>query len=80
MNGLFKASDDPELQLALAISKSLHEAEQIEQLDEVEALAAAAGQPIIITSEEERRKTLQSFGFTTNKPILETNVRSKKSM
>ena len=76
---MFQVScNDEKTEVALALSKSLHEFQQNEQLDEIQALAEAAGEPIIITSEEERRTVLQNFGFTSNESVVKTKVKTKK--
>ncbi|XP_063982788.1 uncharacterized protein LOC135165435 [Diachasmimorpha longicaudata] len=63
--------DDPDIQLALALSKSLNEAQELEKLDEAIALAADEDDTIPEMTASQRRSTLMSFGFSTNKPTGE---------
>ncbi|XP_024936852.1 uncharacterized protein LOC107263716 isoform X4 [Cephus cinctus] len=71
---------DPQLDLALALSISLHEMQQNEQLEEAETLAGDPSQPLPDIGEEKRRITLQNFGFFTEKPVIShpTTVSSKR--
>lgn len=80
---MFKISEkDPQLQLALALSMSLHEAQMSEEIEEAHLLEGEPFFPINGEISEERRKTLQNFGFTTNKPAVAACVsnKSRKSM
>lgn len=63
---------------------SLHEAQVNEEIEDAHLLAGEPFVPVNNTEiSEERRKTLQNFGFTTNKPMLASTSgigRSRKSM
>lgn len=67
-------SEDPNVQLALALSESLQEAQNLEELD---AAIALAGEEILLSSSQ-RQNTLKNFGFLTNKPAVEVTERPKK--
>ncbi|XP_014483996.1 PREDICTED: uncharacterized protein LOC106749241 isoform X2 [Dinoponera quadriceps] len=66
--------DDPDLQLALALSKSLYEKEEIEILDEAEIIAISSSPSLPDNNKEGfQRTTLQNFGFTSNRSVSPTN-------
>ncbi|KAF7997788.1 hypothetical protein HCN44_009186 [Aphidius gifuensis] len=67
----FMPEGDPDIQLAKALSISLQEMEQIEELDNAVAMVAEPDDKFIEMSSSLRRSTLQSFGFKTNKPQAE---------
>ncbi|XP_058805698.1 uncharacterized protein LOC131672475 isoform X2 [Phymastichus coffea] len=70
----FSTKDDPQLQLGLAMSESLHEAEKMIKLKEAAFLAGIPMEYVTEMNDEERKKTLQSFGFTTNKSIADIST------
>lgn len=62
------------------MSESLYEAEKMVQLEEAAYLAGIPPEHIREMNDQERRKTLQSFGFTSNKPVLDAPInRQRKS-
>lgn len=67
----FMPEGDPDIHLAKALSISLQEMEQIEELDKAVAMVAEPDDNFIEMSSSLRRSTLQSFGFKTNKPQSE---------
>ncbi|CAD6241648.1 GSCOCG00009323001-RA-CDS, partial [Cotesia congregata] len=67
-------SEDPNVQLALALSESLKEAQDLEELD---AAIALTGEEILLSSSQ-RQNTLKNFGFLTNKQTVEVIERPKK--
>ncbi|XP_046418369.1 uncharacterized protein LOC124178782 isoform X1 [Neodiprion fabricii] len=70
---------DPQLQIALALSMSLHEAQLMEEIEDAHLLVGEPCPSSYGEMTEERRKTLQNFGFTTNKPAtVSTSNKSKK--
>ncbi|XP_034946991.1 MATH and LRR domain-containing protein PFE0570w [Chelonus insularis] len=72
-------SNDPDVELAIALSKSLSEAQEIEDLEEAVVLAAESDEKILEMSSSQRKSTLVNFGFITNKPIvLDSNEKPKK--
>ncbi|XP_029666378.1 uncharacterized protein LOC115237462 isoform X2 [Formica exsecta] len=65
--------DDPDLQLALALSKSLYEKEEMEEWDEAQIVAISSSSSLPDNNAEYSQKaTLQSFGFTSSKNISPT--------
>ncbi|XP_048505829.1 uncharacterized protein LOC105684682 isoform X1 [Athalia rosae] len=64
------SNKDPQLQLALALSMSLHEAEVNEEIDDAYVLAGETSFSMNEKTSDDRRETLQMFGFTTNKPVV----------
>ncbi|KAK0157721.1 hypothetical protein PV328_011424 [Microctonus aethiopoides] len=67
--------DDPDIQLAIALSRSLSEIEERENFDEALALAAESNENLLQMSSTQRKSTLQNFGFITNKqPIVESTI------
>ncbi|XP_070155029.1 uncharacterized protein MAL8P1.12 isoform X2 [Polyergus mexicanus] len=65
--------DDPDLQLALALSKSLYEKEEMEEWDEAQIVAISSSLSLPDSNAEYSQKaTLQSFGFTSSKNISPT--------
>ncbi|XP_015126454.1 uncharacterized protein LOC107048020 [Diachasma alloeum] len=74
--------DDPDIQLALALSMSLNEVERLEQMDEAIALAAEQDDKVLEMTSSQRKSTLVSFGFSTNKPVsgIERPRRVKKPL
>lgn len=79
----FQAShNDPDLQLALALSKSLYEKE-MEEWDEAQIIAISSSSPLPDNNVENAYKTtLQNFGFTSNRNVLASTWpnKTKKSM
>ncbi|XP_046740080.1 uncharacterized protein LOC124407705 [Diprion similis] len=70
---------DPQLQIALALSMSLHEAQLMEEIEDAHLLVGEPSPSSYGEMTEERRKTLQNFGFTTNKSAtVSTSNKSKK--
>ncbi|KMQ91003.1 structure-specific endonuclease subunit slx4 [Lasius niger] len=62
--------EDPDLQLALALSKSLYEKEEMEEWDEAQIVAISSSSSLPDSNAEYPQKaTLQSFGFTSNRNI-----------
>ncbi|KAL6428122.1 hypothetical protein ACFW04_008470 [Cataglyphis niger] len=67
------SSNDPDLQLALALSKSLYEKEEMEEWDEAQIVAISSNSLLSDNNAEYSQKTtLQSFGFTSNRNISPT--------
>ena len=58
------------LQVALALSKSLHEADQIKEFDEMKALVEPSGGSLVTDDDLERRKMLQSFALDCDKSVV----------
>ncbi|XP_011310846.1 uncharacterized protein mus312 [Fopius arisanus] len=73
-------TDDPDIQLALALSKSLEEVEKLEELDEAIALAAGTDDKVLEMTRSQRRSTLVSFGFSTSKPAAEMPRKKRKKV
>ncbi|XP_057335232.1 protein PFC0760c-like [Microplitis mediator] len=82
----FKKADlkagDPDVQLALALSESLQEAQNLEEFDAAVALAAASADdlglgPLEMTSSQ-RKSTLRSFGFVSSKPVIDAPDKPKR--
>ncbi|KAK0161274.1 hypothetical protein PV327_009761 [Microctonus hyperodae] len=75
---------DPDIQLAIALSKSLSEIEERENFDEALILAAESNENLLQMSSTQRKSTLQNFGFITNKqPVAESTIdkpRRKKNI
>ncbi|XP_043277584.1 uncharacterized protein [Venturia canescens] len=75
---------DPDLQLALALSESLQENELEKEFEEALLLAVEhrGEDPIVPITNSQKRQTLKSFGFSTNKPVapgvFEGPVKSRK--
>ncbi|XP_077256158.1 uncharacterized protein LOC143894030 isoform X1 [Temnothorax americanus] len=66
--------DDPDLQLALALSKSLCEKEEMEEWDEVQIVAISSNPSVPDNNTEcPQKATLQSFGFSSSRNTLPTN-------
>lgn len=65
----------------LAVSESLYHAKQREEFEQAALLAGLPAECIQDMNDEERKTTLQNFGFTTNKPVSDapTNNRTRKS-
>ena len=67
-------------QLALALSESAYEAEQLQEFEQAALLAGIPSDCIKDLNDEERKITLQKFGFTSNKtPTDAPPTRNKKS-
>ncbi|KYN36647.1 Asparaginyl-tRNA synthetase, cytoplasmic [Trachymyrmex septentrionalis] len=67
-------SHDPDLQLALALSKSLYEKEKMEEWDEVQIVAISSNPSVSDNNEEcPQKATLQNFGFSSSRNVLPTN-------
>ncbi|KAL0118191.1 hypothetical protein PUN28_009097 [Cardiocondyla obscurior] len=66
--------DDPDFQLAIALSKSLYENEEIKEWDEAQIVAISSN-PLASNDNTEclKKSTLQSFGFSSNKNTLPIN-------
>ncbi|XP_072743274.1 uncharacterized protein [Anoplolepis gracilipes] len=65
--------DDPDLQLALALSKSLYEKEEMEEWDEAQIVAISSNSSMPDNNADHLQKmTLQSFGFTNSRTISPT--------
>ncbi|XP_014218630.1 uncharacterized protein LOC106646921 isoform X2 [Copidosoma floridanum] len=74
----YSTEDDPQLQLVLAMSESLYQAEQQQEFEQAAVLAGVPSECLQDINAEER-KTLQGFGFSTNKPLLvDAPVRQSK--
>ncbi|XP_011502688.1 PREDICTED: uncharacterized protein LOC105366071 [Ceratosolen solmsi marchali] len=73
----FNTGDDPQLQLVLAMSKSLYQAQQIEELEHTALLTGVPLECLKNMADQDDKITLQSFGFTTNKTVA--NIPSKSS-
>ncbi|XP_012225867.2 uncharacterized protein [Linepithema humile] len=75
--------NDPDLQLALALSKSLYEKE-MEEWDEVQIIAMSSSSPLPDNNLENAYKTtLQNFGFTSNRnvePARSTNKTKRRKL
>ncbi|KYN09881.1 Structure-specific endonuclease subunit SLX4 [Trachymyrmex cornetzi] len=66
--------DDPDLQLALALSKSLYEKEEMEEWDEVQIVAISSNPSVPDNNAEcPQKATLQNFGFSSSRNVLPTN-------
>ncbi|KAG5323402.1 SLX4 endonuclease, partial [Pseudoatta argentina] len=66
--------DDPDLQLALALSKSLYEKEEMEEWDEVQIVAISSNPSVSDNNAEcPQKATLQNFGFSSSRNVLPTN-------
>ncbi|KYM87829.1 Asparaginyl-tRNA synthetase, cytoplasmic [Atta colombica] len=66
--------DDPDLQLALALSKSLYEKEEMEKWDEVQIVAISSNPSVSDNNAEcPQKATLQNFGFSSSRNVLPTN-------
>lgn len=66
--------DDPDLQLALALSKSLYEKEEMEEWDEVQIVAISSNSSAPDNNAEcPQKATLQNFGFSSSRNVLPTN-------
>ncbi|OXU31560.1 hypothetical protein TSAR_007400 [Trichomalopsis sarcophagae] len=78
----YSTEDDPQLQLVLAMSESLYQAEQMVELEQAALLAGIPSECIKDMNDEERKTTLRNFGFTTNKPAtgIATNKTKKKKL
>lgn len=82
----FKRADlkagDPDVQLALALSESLQEAQNLEEFDAAVALAAASVDDPDLGSLEmtssQRKSTLRSFGFVSSKPVIDAPDKPKR--
>lgn len=72
------SDNDPQLQMGLALSMSMQEMQQKEELEMAMLLAGESNQSISEFTSESYRKTLQCFGFTTNKPIVAHSVKESK--
>ncbi|XP_012522991.2 uncharacterized protein PF11_0213 [Monomorium pharaonis] len=74
------SQDDPDLQLALALSKSLYEKEEMKQWDEAQIVAISSNSSVPDNNVEcPPKMTLQSFGFSSNRNTLPTNNWPNKS-
>ncbi|EZA47155.1 Structure-specific endonuclease subunit SLX4 [Ooceraea biroi] len=71
--------DDPDLQLALALSKSLHEKEEMEEWGE--QMMVISSNPLLPDNNAEqcRKTTLQSFGFISDRNISPADNLSNKT-
>lgn len=67
------------LKVALALSKSLHEVEQIKEYDAKKTLAETCGGSLVTDDDHDRRKLLQSFALDCDKSVAKKKVQSKKS-
>ncbi|XP_020293075.1 uncharacterized protein LOC109859331 [Pseudomyrmex gracilis] len=65
--------DDPDLQLALALSKSLYEKEEMENWDEAQIAAISSSPSSLPNAEYCHKTTLQNFGFTSNRNVSPVN-------
>nr|XP_034173541.1 structure-specific endonuclease subunit SLX4 [Osmia lignaria]XP_034173542.1 structure-specific endonuclease subunit SLX4 [Osmia lignaria]XP_034173543.1 structure-specific endonuclease subunit SLX4 [Osmia lignaria]XP_034173544.1 structure-specific endonuclease subunit SLX4 [Osmia lignaria] len=70
------AHEDSDLQLALALSKSLQEVEELNEIEEIEGFSKTSEQFISGTVEPIYEEPLERFGFASSKPPL--LVKSKK--
>lgn len=63
--------DDLDLQLALALSKSLYEKEEMENWDEAQIVAISSSPSSLPDTNTEscQKTTLQSFGFTSSRSM-----------
>ncbi|GAB1861308.1 Structure-specific endonuclease subunit SLX4 [Camponotus japonicus] len=65
--------DDPDFQLALVLSKSLYEKEEMEEWEEAQIVAISSNSSLPDSNVEYPQKaTLQNFGFTSSKNISPT--------
>ncbi|XP_039301682.1 uncharacterized protein LOC105196345 [Solenopsis invicta] len=64
---------DPDLQLALALSKSLYEKEEMEEWDEAQIVAISSNSVLNNNAEYPQKTTLQSFGFSSSRNTLPSN-------
>ncbi|EGI62403.1 Structure-specific endonuclease subunit SLX4, partial [Acromyrmex echinatior] len=72
--------DDPDLQLALALSKSLYEKEEMEEWDEVQIVAISSNPSVSDNAECPQKATLQNFGFSSRKPIEPTILQRRTAL
>ncbi|XP_011871486.1 PREDICTED: uncharacterized protein LOC105564025 isoform X2 [Vollenhovia emeryi] len=71
--------NDPDLQLALALSKSLYEKEEVEEWDEAQIMAMSSNSSVPDNNVEcPQKATLQSFGFSRN-TLPTDNLPTKKT-
>lgn len=69
-DGFQASKDDPDLQLALALSKSLYEKEEMEEWDETQMVVLSSSSLLPDSDAEQSQKTtLQSFGFISNRNV-----------
>lgn len=69
---------DFDLELALVLSKSLQEAEELEEINDIKRLSNAPNQSKLKTRESINNKSLENFGFAISKPI--SFIKNKKSL
>ncbi|XP_011641193.1 uncharacterized protein LOC105429733 isoform X2 [Pogonomyrmex barbatus] len=68
------SNDDPDLQLALALSKSLYEKEEMEEWDEVQIVAISSNSSVPDNNIDcLQQGTLQNFGFSSSRNTLPIN-------
>jgi hypothetical protein len=66
--------DDPDLQLALALSKSLYEKEEMEEWNETQMMAISSSPSLSDSNAEQSHKTtLQNFGLIDDGNVTPTN-------
>ncbi|XP_076177683.1 uncharacterized protein LOC143151987 isoform X1 [Ptiloglossa arizonensis] len=69
---------DFDLELALVLSKSLQEAEELEEINDIKRLSNAPNQSKLKTRESINNKSLENFGFAISKPISFIKNKKKK--
>ncbi|XP_053987642.1 uncharacterized protein LOC128881019 isoform X1 [Hylaeus volcanicus] len=67
---------DSDLELALALSKSLYDAEELDEISEIERLSEIPNQSVLEALESKR--SLEKFGFANSKPISLIKSKRKK--
>ncbi|XP_031839237.1 uncharacterized protein LOC116429893 isoform X2 [Nomia melanderi] len=70
--------NDSDLQLALALSKSLQEAEVLEEVNEIEQLSEVPNKTTLEITESISKCQLEKFGFANNKSATLTRNRKRK--
>ncbi|XP_076244436.1 uncharacterized protein LOC143185377 [Calliopsis andreniformis] len=70
--------EDSDIQLAIALSKSLHEAEELNEICETEILCEIPNEIISEASEPISKTQLEQFGFASSKPVSFIKNRKKR--
>jgi len=65
--------DDPDLQLALALSKSLYEKEEMEEWDETQMMVLSSPSLSDSNVDQSHKTTLQNFGFISDRNVTPKN-------
>lgn len=70
--------EESDLQLALALSKSLQEAEELDKINEIESLPKVLNQFVPEINKSVYEGQLEKFGFANSKPP--SLIKNRKSM